>query len=120
MTTRQSYKNVKTALKQHLEIVVELVDMLVGDIRTVIFDAVLDEYIEPDVRFILNQGIIEGSNFPPVLSDDPGTGDPDDPTLDIIIPSVPTLGEGFLAVFVLLTLILGLRAIRLRKNDGLT
>jgi len=70
------------------------------------------------VSIVSNQGLVSGSNFSDVPTDDPGTLPNDDPTEDVIagtLPTgIPTVSEWGL---ILLALVLALLAIgRMRRR----
>ncbi len=55
---------------------------------TLTFDVTIDNPVPAGVTWVSNQGTVSGSNFSPVLTDDPDTGTPNDPTvtpLDIAV-----------------------------------
>ena len=63
---------------------------------TVSFTIKLDSVFPVGVTTILNQATIRGSNFSDVLSDNPTTTPPGDPTVDVVavgVPAIPTLSE---------------------------
>ena len=65
------------------------------------FQVAIPEAVPATVTHIANQGLIVGSNFFQVLTDDPRTPEPEDPTVDPLESlGVPTLGQWGMAVLV--------------------
>jgi uncharacterized repeat protein (TIGR01451 family) len=62
------------------------VEVMVGDLPpggevTIFFDLLIDPLLDPSVSEIAVQGRISGSNFEGIVTDDPSTTEPDDPTI---------------------------------------
>lgn len=86
---------------------------------TITFRVTVNNPLPPGVTQITCQGTVTGTNIPPILTNDPGTPDPNDPT---VIPvqgepppnPIPTLDEwGMLLLCLLLT---GFGVMRLRRG----
>jgi uncharacterized repeat protein (TIGR01451 family) len=56
-------------------------DLSPGDEVTIFFDLLIDPLLDPSVSEIAVQGRISGSNFEEIVTDDPSTTEPDDPTI---------------------------------------
>ena len=53
---------------------------------TITFRVTINDPLPEDVGVVTNQGVITGSNFDPVYTDDPVTVTPDDPTHIYVLP----------------------------------
>ena len=88
---------------------------------TVTFTVVLDNPFPPGVTTVVNQGLVQGSNFPDVVTDNPATTPTDDATVDVVVvtfgtPAIPTVSEwGAL----LLALLLAAAAVRRLRPGGI-
>ncbi len=78
---------------------VVLGDMAVDASETIHFQVLVTP--APGVNQIYNQAFVQGDNFNQVGSDNPNSTVPDDPTEDVIVYSVPTLGETALLLMIL-------------------
>jgi uncharacterized repeat protein (TIGR01451 family) len=54
---------------------------------TITFEVTIADPLPDGVTQVANQGIVTSSNTPSVLTDDPDTGDPDDPTVTPLTPT---------------------------------
>jgi uncharacterized repeat protein (TIGR01451 family)/MYXO-CTERM domain-containing protein len=57
----------------------------------VTFEVRIDTELPPDLEEIVCQGTVDGSNFPPLPTDDPDTPEPDDPTRTPLAASEPPM-----------------------------
>ena len=87
---------------------------LVGE-ATVSFEVQIDDPVPPGVTEIVNQGVVSGSNFTDVPTDDPNSNPDDDPTTTTLGPpiqEIPTLSEWGLIAFCLLLFLAAGRVLR--------
>ena len=99
-------------------VVVDIGTLVASGQVTVTFEVDIDDPFPDGVSIVSNQGLVSGSNFSDVPTDDPGTLPNDDPTEDVIagtLPAgIPTVSEWGL---ILLALVLALLAIgRMRRR----
>jgi len=73
------------------------------------------------VTTILNQATISGSNFSNVLSDNPATTPPGDPTVDVVsvgVIEIPTLSEWGAMILALLLFLAAVWCLRTRERTA--
>ncbi|MEM6705195.1 MAG: IPTL-CTERM sorting domain-containing protein [Acidobacteriota bacterium] len=74
-----------------------------GTTATIVYDVRINDPLVPvDTTELVNQGVLRSTELPDVLTDDPGTASPGDPTTTIVVSNlyaVPTLGEWALILF---------------------
>lgn len=92
---------------------VVLGDMAVDATETIHFQVLVTP--APGANLIYNQAFVEGDNFEQVGSDNPNTVTEGDPTEDVVVYAVPTLGE---TALLLLILSMAATAIYLRRQRG--
>ncbi len=71
-------------------ITVDIGTIEAGETVTITFNVTINTGISTDVSSVSNQGIITGSNIPDQPTDDPDTGDQDDPTDTFIVHPTPS------------------------------
>ena len=85
----------------------DLGTVVAGELVEILLDYRLDDPFPDEIDFILNQGRVSGSNFTDVLTDDPDTAQPADPTITQVfektapIPlpaALPLLGTALLGL----------------------
>jgi uncharacterized repeat protein (TIGR01451 family) len=94
------------------EINVDLGTLLKGTSATITFDVKVSSVGEGNI--ISCQGILSGSNFDDILSDDPDVDGDMDPTLTAVV-SIPTLSQWGLICLLILMLIFGLVVVKQRE-----
>ena len=79
---------------------VNLDDLAIGATATVTYDVVIANPLPVGITELVNQALIDGANFPASASDDPGTPQPDDPTIILLVtkPKLVVLKEDWLAI----------------------
>jgi len=103
------------------DVVVELGTLAPGASATVSFEVELDDPLAEGVDQVVNQGLVSGSNFPDVPTDDPRTVPSPDPTVDGIdqpeeVFEIPTLSEWGFLLFVLVLATAAMVAMRRRRT----
>lgn len=77
-----------------------------GGSATVTYEVTLNDPFPEGVTTVINQGLVSGSNFPNVPTDDPSTAPMDDPTVVSIVvravAEIPTLSQWAMLLFALL------------------
>jgi uncharacterized repeat protein (TIGR01451 family) len=88
---------------------------------TVSFTVRLDNPFPPGVTTISNQAVVSGSNFPNVVSDNPATAPPGDPTVNVVtiaaIP-IPTVSEWGILIMTLLLAVAAAWRLRTGRRAG--
>jgi large repetitive protein len=86
---------------------------------TVNFTVKLDKPFPPGVTTVSNQAVVSGSNFTDVVSDNPATTPPGDPTVNVVtivaVPDIPTVSEW--GAMILALLLAATAAWRLRRSE---
>jgi hypothetical protein len=68
------------------DVQIEFGTYAVGDTVVVCFEVEVADPFPTGVDSVANQGVVSGDNFPDVLTDDPDTPEPSDPTVTVVIP----------------------------------
>ena len=94
-----------------------------GGMVTVTYRVTVNNPLPPGVTQITCQGTVTGTNFPPQVTDNPGTAAPNDPTTIAVVTvgviDVPTLNEWGLLILIGSLLAFGMGGLRkLRRRAG--
>jgi uncharacterized repeat protein (TIGR01451 family) len=89
---------------------------------TVTFMVKLDKPFPTGVTTVVNQAVVSGSNFTDVLTDNPATTPPGDPTVDVVsivaVPDIPTVSEWGAMILALLLAAAAARRFRTGERTG--